>query len=70
MSNDLFFYLFNNFIGGADDEEMSMNYLNLDLNNNNSLRKFLQDEIIPFMKLIFFDSERRFRNSFRKVGKW
>lgn len=53
MSNDLFFYLFNNFIGGADDEEMSMNYLNLDLNNNNSLRKFLQDEIIPFMKLIF-----------------
>ena len=24
MSNDLFFYLFNNFIGGADDEEMSI----------------------------------------------
>ena len=53
MSNDLFFYLFNNFIGGADDEEMSMNYLNLDLNNNNSLRKFLQDEIIPFYEANF-----------------
>ena len=52
-SNDLFFYLFNNFIGGADDEEMSMNYLNLDLNNNNSLRKFLQDEIIPFYEANF-----------------
>ena len=53
MSNDLFFYLFNNFIGGADDEEISMNYLNLDLNNNNSLRKFLQDEIIPFYEANF-----------------
>lgn len=53
MSNDLFFYLFNNFIGGADDEGMSMNYLNLDLNNNNSLRKFLQDEIIPFYEANF-----------------
>ena len=43
MSNDLFFYLFNNFIGGADDEEMSMNYLNLDLNNLKSATTRLYD---------------------------
>lgn len=53
MNNDLFFYLFNNFIGGADDDEMSMNYLNLDLNNDNSLCKFLQYEIIPFYEANF-----------------
>jgi hypothetical protein len=30
---DLFFYLFNDFIGGADDDNLSIEYLNLDLNN-------------------------------------
>lgn len=53
MNNDLFFYLFNNLIGGADDDEMSMNFLNLDLNNDNSLCKFLQHEIIPFYEANF-----------------
>lgn len=53
MNCDLLFYLFNDFIGGADDDNMSMKYQNLDLNDDNSLRKFIQYEIKPFFEVHF-----------------
>ena len=53
MNCDLLFYLFNDFIGGADDDNMSMKFLNLDLNNDDSLHKFIQYEIKPSFETRF-----------------
>lgn len=53
MNSDLLFYLFNDFIGGADDDNLSMKYLNLDLDDSCSSRKFICDEIKPFFEAHF-----------------
>lgn len=53
MNCDLLFYLFNDFIGGADDDDMSKKFLNLDLNDDDSLHKFIQHEIKPSFEAKF-----------------
>jgi hypothetical protein len=54
---DLFFFLFNNFIGGADDDDM-LEYLNLDLNNIDSRSSFIEKKIKPFFESAFSESQK------------
>ncbi len=58
MNCDLLFYLFNDFIGGADDDNMSMKFLYLDLNNDDSLHKFIQYEIKPSFETRFSSEQK------------
>jgi hypothetical protein len=53
MNLNLFFFLFNNFIGGADDDSLSERFSNLDLNNIDSQIKFIQNELKPFFESTF-----------------
>jgi hypothetical protein len=55
---DLFFYLFNDFVGGADDDNLSIEYLNLDLNNKNVQINFIKNEIKTFFENNFSENQK------------
>ena len=59
MDLNLFFYLFNNFIGGADDDYLSENYSNLDLNNEDSKMIFIQSILKPFFESKFSTNQKK-----------
>lgn len=59
MDLNLFFFLFNNFIGGADDDYLSERFSNLDLNNKDSRMKFIQNELKLFFESSFSVNQKR-----------
>jgi len=58
MDLNLFFFLFNNFIGGADDDCLSESFSNLDLNKIDSRIKFIQKELKPFFESTFSTNQK------------
>jgi hypothetical protein len=58
MNVELFFFLFNNFIGGADDDDLD-HYVDLDLNDVKSRNEFLKCEIKPFFDNNFTNSQKK-----------
>ncbi|GHU07629.1 hypothetical protein FACS1894158_16130 [Betaproteobacteria bacterium] len=58
QTDSLLFFLFNNFIGGADDNSLSERFSNLDLNNINSQIEFIKNELKPFFESTFSINQR------------
>jgi hypothetical protein len=57
--NNLFFYLFNDFIGGADDDEISVKYSKIDLNDTNQRYFFIKNDLKPFYENNFDESQKQ-----------
>ena len=58
MNTNLFFFLFNDFIGGADNDSLSEQYANADLDNPKCRIRFILNEIKPFFESNFTTSQK------------
>lgn len=58
MNIDLLFFLFNDFVGGADDDELINEFGDLNLDDHFSRQSFINQYLVPRYKNVFSASQK------------